>query len=419
MPELEKVAHVMRRYVPDKWGGTESVVANLSRGLLRRDIGSTIFCTDMFSKKGRQEIDGVEVRRFSYVLPWLGLSRDAKARLRLKGGSPLSLPLFFALLGDREVSLIHTHVQHRLGGLARTAARLKGIPYVVSLHGGYFTLPREQAEKMAEPFRGKPEWGKVFGALFGSRRVLADADAILCVGQAEADEVRKRYPAKDVLYLPNGVDIDRFATAEAARFRAAHGFAASEKIVLCVSRIDYQKNQLGLVRAFADFSEHHPDHRLVLIGPVTVAAYRKEIDAEVERLGLAGKVVVVEGLHPDDPLLPSAYRAAEMFVLPSVNEPFGIVVLEAWAAGVPVVASRVGGIPGFTVDRRNVLHVEPGNETQLSGRMAELASNAGLRQELARNAAQAVSRYAWDSVVAEYLRVYVNLVNKQRACDEG
>ncbi|WP_372807982.1 glycosyltransferase family 4 protein [Pontiella sp.] len=409
----------MRRYVPDKWGGTESVVANLSRGLQRRAIGSTVFCTDMFSETGRQEIDGVEVRRFSYVFPWLGLSQDAKARLRLKGGSPLSLPLFLALLGDRELSLIHTHVQHRLGGMARTAARLKGIPYIVSLHGGYFTLPREQAEKMAEPFRGKPEWGKIFGAVFGSRRVLADADAIICVGQAEADEVRKRYPGKDVLYLPNGVDIDRFAAAEASLFRAAHGWAPSDKLVLCVSRIDYQKNQLGLVRAFAAFAERHPDHRLALIGAVTVAAYRKQIDAEIERLGLAGKVVMIEGLRPDDPLLPSAYRAAEMFVLPSVNEPFGIVVLEAWAAGVPVVASRVGGVPGFTADRRNVLHVEPGNEAQLAGRMAELADNAGLREELARNAAAAVSRYAWDSITAEYLRVYVNLVNKRSACDVG
>ncbi|WP_372847248.1 glycosyltransferase family 4 protein, partial [Pontiella sp.] len=305
------------------------------------------------------------------------------------------------------------------GGMARTAARLKGIPYIVSLHGGYFTLPREQAEKMAEPFRGKPEWGKIFGAVFGSRRVLADADAIICVGQAEADEVRKRYPGKDVLYLPNGVDIDRFAAAEASLFRAAHGWAPSDKLVLCVSRIDYQKNQLGLVRAFAAFAERHPDHRLALIGAVTVAAYRKQIDAEIERLGLAGKVVMIEGLRPDDPLLPSAYRAAEMFVLPSVNEPFGIVVLEAWAAGVPVVASRVGGIPGFTADRRNVLHVEPGNEAQLAGRMAELADNAGLREELARNAAAAVSRYAWDSITAEYLRVYVNLVNKRSACDVG
>ncbi|MEA2069163.1 MAG: glycosyltransferase family 4 protein, partial [Verrucomicrobiota bacterium] len=335
------------------------------------------------------------------------LSTEAKAKLRLKGGSPLSFPLFFSLLREKNLSIVHTHVQHRLGGMARTVAKLKRIPYVVSLHGGHFTLPQEQVDRMTEPFRGKPEWGKVFGALFGSRRVLADADAIICVGESECAEVRKRYPGKRVFYIPNGVQVDRFAKADGALFRKVHGFQPLEKIVLCVSRIDYQKNQLGLVRAFAGFAERHPGHRLVLIGAVTVEAYRDEVLAEIDRLGLKGRTTVIEGLRPDDPLLPSAYKAAEIFVLPSLHEPFGIVVLEAWAAGLPVVANRIGGIPGFTTDREDILLAEPGDEAGLAKLMAGLAGDAALRTDLSRKAfGEVAANYDWPRIVARIREIY-------------
>ena len=413
MTELKKIAHVMRRFSPDKWGGTEGVVFNLSRELERRGIASSIYCTDMLSRPGNDRMDTVHIRRFRYVFPWVGLSKEDKRKLELKGGSPFAPGLLVALLRERGLSVIHTHVQHRLGGMARTVARLKGIPLVVSLHGGYFTVPDSQIEKMRTPFRGKLEWGRVFGALLGSRRVLNDADAIVCVGRNEYDEVKRRYPLKNVFHVPNGVDVRRFSQAEGTLFREAYGFGPSEKIVLCVSRIDYQKNQLGLIRAFAAFAGSHPDHRLVLIGPVTVEDYRAELFQTVERLGIARKTKIMEGLRPDDPLLPSAYHAAEMLVLPSEHEPFGIVVLEAWAAGLPVIASRVGGVPGFATDGRNALLVEPGRIDELAARMAEMADDAALRATLSEAAFQEVSsRYDWENVADQLCGIYRKLMRR-------
>jgi glycosyltransferase involved in cell wall biosynthesis len=413
MQELSKVAHVMRRFTPDKWGGTESVVSNVSKELMRREIDSPVFCTDMLSQPGSDIHEGIAIHRFRYIFPWFGLSDGAKKKLVLKGGSPLSLSLFFALLCEKKVSVIHTHVQHRLGGVARTVAMLRRIPYVVSLHGGFYTVPQEQIDRMSEPFLGKLEWGKVFGALFGSRRVLTDSDAIICVGKSEYDEVRQRFPFKHVFCVPNGVDVEKFARADGGAFRKAYGFQPSEKIVLCVSRIDYQKNQLGLVRAFAEFHTKHPDHRLVLVGAVTVEDYLAEIMAEVERLGLTTLVTVIEGLRPDDPLLPSAYRAAEMFVLPSMHEPFGIVVLEAWAAGIPVVASRVGGIPGFATDQENILMIEPGNEDELVSRMADLSDDVVLRSDLSRKAfGEVAANYDWAKIGARFQEIYALVMKK-------
>lgn len=412
MPKVQKIIHVMRRFTPKKWGGTECVVFNFSRELIRRKIQSPVYCTSMLSAPGFQPLENVPVTRFPYCFPWLFLSLDARKKLELKGGSPLSLGLFFGLMKEKEISIIHTHVQHRLGGMARTAARLKKIPYVVSIHGGYFTLPQEQTDKMTEPFRGKPEWGKAFGALFGSRHVLEDADAVICVGQDEADEVRAHFPDKPVHYLPNGVYVRRFAEADGELFRKKYTFQPLEKIVLCVSRIDYQKNQIGLVRAFAEFSKSNPDHRLVLIGHVTVEAYRQELEREIQTLELSGRVTVIDGLEPNDPLLPAAYKAAEMFVLPSMHEPFGIVVLEAWAAGLPVIASNVGGIPGFVKDGETALLVEPGDEESLSQCMEKLAGDIALRGNLSRLAyGEVASTYDWPKVTDRLVAIYEEIVS--------
>lgn len=400
-----KVAHVMRRFVPQKWGGTESVVFNLARTYIRHGMESPVFCTDMFSVPGADSFQSVPIHRFPYVFPWLFLGEDARAKLRLKGGSPLSFGLFRALLREPELTIIHAHAQHRLGGIARTVARLRGIPYVVSIHGGYLTLPDEQSEKMKDPFRGKPEWGKAFGLLLGARRVLEDADAILCVGRDEHGEMLRRYGDK-AHYVPNGVRTDLFRNADAAAFRNHAGLRPGEKLALCVSRIDYQKNQLLLVRAFARFAATRPEWKLALIGAVTVEAYRDQILAEIRNAGMSDRVLLVPGFAPDDPLLPSAYKAADVFVLPTVHEPFGIVILEAWAAGVPVIATRVGGIPGFTHDEQDILLFEKNDENALLERLVRLAGDAPLRARLTAQAAREVAPYDWDEVALRVCSIY-------------
>jgi glycosyltransferase involved in cell wall biosynthesis len=404
------IAHVMRRFVPDKWGGTETVVFNLARELEKNGFDSPIFCTDMFAKTGAEKIDNVTVRRFRYCFPWFGLTEEAKMALRLKGGSPLSLPLFFALLFQKNLTLIHTHVGRRLGGTARTVARIRNVPYVIHVHGGRHTVPQDQYDQMVAPVEGKFEWGKIFGLLFGSRRVFDDAAAVICVGQSEADEMLRRSPGRNIHYLPNGVHVQRFATATPEAFRKEYGLE-NRKFVLCLSRIDFQKNQLLLVKAFAEFRETHPDWKLVFIGSVSVEEYHRKILEEIARLNLQDSVLIIPGLKPDDPLLPSAYKAAEMFVLPTANEPFGIVILEAWAAGAPVIATRVGGIPGFTTDGENILLSEDNDTAMLNAKMNLLAGSPELQRKLATNGfAEVSAKYDWSAIAERVVRIYEELL---------
>lgn len=406
-PPFRRIVHVMRRFVPGKWGGTESVVFHLAREFNRLGIESPIYATAMFAEPGVETFQGVEVHRFPYVLPWFGLSAEQRHALELKGGNPFSLPLLRALRGERIASLFHAHVQHRLGGSVRHAARKHSIPYVVSIHGGHHTLPGEQTASMLAPTRGKLEWGKAVGLLLGARRTLDDAGAIFCVGQDEYDAMQAERPGQSVHYQPNGVDLGRFQNARREDFFAKFPQLADKPIILCVSRVDSQKNQLLLIEAFAAAREQLPEHHLVLIGAEVVTEYATRIRRAVAESGIEKRFTWIPGLPPEDPALPGAFRAASCFVLPSVHEPFGIVILEAWASGLPVIATRVGGIPGFTTDRENILLTPSGDVHSLTAALVELAQDSGLRSRLADNGfALARDRYDWPAVARNLLELY-------------
>lgn len=412
MCELEKVCHVTRRFVKSRWGGIESAVLRLSQELEKAGVESPIFSTSMLAHSGPDSIESVSIRRFPYVFPWFFLGKEAKRQMALKGGSPMSVAMLWALLTERRLTVIHTHVQNRLGGIARTVARLRRIPYVVTVHAGYHTLPKEQSLEMMRPFSANWEWGKIWGYLLGSRRTFQDADAIICVGLDEYELMRDRFPEKSVYYLPNGVDVEHFRRADPDLFRQRFGLKSGERLLLCVSRIDPQKNQRLLLDAFAALNPIEQNLHLALVGPVTDNSYAKDLLLCVEAYGLKERVHWITGLEPDDPLLSSAYRSAELFVLPSVHEPFGIVILEAWAAGVPVVASQVGGIPGFTRDGVDALLFPTGNQSALETALQRLLGDERLRSELVRGGAHAVQRYDWSLIAKETVEVYKGLLSK-------
>jgi len=411
-----KVIQVPRRFVTHEWGGTETTILQTSRALQRASHEAAIFTSLALSDRRNEVVQGVQVRRFPYSYPFFGLTADDRRDMDKKGGNLLSLSLLLGLVREPGVDVLHAHTGKRVGGIVRTAARLRGIPYVVTLHGGYFEVPQGEMDQMLAPIQNRPEWGRVFGALLGSRRVLEDAAAVLCVGGDEYAAAKARLPGQRVELLPNGVDCDAFAQGDAAAFRTAHGIAPDRRIVLCVSRIDYQKNQIGLVEAVARVAERVPQVHLVLLGPVTVAGYQKRLVARVKDLGLTERVTLVPGLRPDDPLLPAAYHAAEVFCLPSLHEPFGIVILEAWAAGRPVVAARVGGIPSFTRDGEDIIHAQPGDAEDLAARLIQVLQDPSLAARIAA-AGQTKARrdFAWSAITERLLDIYCDLPRRRGA----
>lgn len=407
-----KIIHVMRRFVPSKWGGTESVVYHLAREFSRLGVESPIFATSMFASVGPETFGGVTIHRFGYTLPWWGLSAEARHALELKGGNPLSWSMLSALRREKGVRLIHGHVQHRLGGIVRTAAHHHGVPYVVSIHGGHHTLPAEQSRQMLAPTRGCVEWGKLAGWWLGARKTLDDAAAIYCVGEDEAQAMRSARPQQSVAYQPNGVDVEHFANAKAEHFFDRFPALQGQRLILCVSRVDPQKNQLLLLEAFAQIAEKVPDFHVVLIGANVVPRYGDEVSKAIGLPALRGRVTWIEGLAPDDPALPGAFRAAEIFVLPSRHEPFGIVILEAWAAGLPVLATAVGGIPGFVTANENAVLFPSEDVGACAAGLLDLVRHPEMGRHLAGNGFKKVrAEFDWSVIARRLLESYPQLRN--------
>lgn len=401
-----------RRFVREHWGGTETVVLETAKSLCAAGHETLILCPCMLSTPGPDVMESVPIVRVPYFYPYFGLSHDAAAQLDEKGGNAFSWELVQMLLNYPDLQLIHLHTGKRLGGIARYAARRRHIPYVMTLHGGLFDVPEAEASSWTAPTRHTLEWGRALGWWVGARRVVEDAAAVICLGPEERAQVQARYPEQRVEIVPNGVNAARFAEGDGPGFRAAFCIPPAAQLLLNVGRIDPQKNQLFLLRALRALLPRVPHAHVALIGPVTNAAYAESVRRYIAEADLAAHVTLITGFAPDDTRLVDAYHAADLFVLPSVHEPFGIVVLEAWAAGLAVVAARVGGVPALVgADNRRGVLCAPDDEAAFLSAIQMLLDDPVHRTALGMCGRETVhAHYTWEQVTQRLIAIYEDVL---------
>jgi glycosyltransferase involved in cell wall biosynthesis len=162
------VAHVLRKYNPAQWGGTETVILQLLDGLRAQEVSGSIYAPKL-EQTGQSDPlrdAGHKVKRYRAVVPVLNLSEEQRNQLVAVGGNLMSFDLPARLLTERGVSVIHTHALNRIGGIALTAAKMRKIPLVVTIHGGVLDLPKSVQQTLSAPLEGGVELGKIFGAVF-------------------------------------------------------------------------------------------------------------------------------------------------------------------------------------------------------------------------------------------------------------
>ena len=405
-----RVIHIPRRFTEREWGGTETVIYEICKVQQQGHWAPEIATSKALDPKSPDTIESVPIHRFDYCYPFFGLSQNDRELMDKKGGNLFSFSLLNYLYRTNNVRMFHAHALKRVGGIVRTAARRRKLPYVVSLHGGVYDVPQSELAGMMKPIENKPEWGRILGALLGSRRVLEDADHVICVGKTESEKAKNELSHDRVSYLPNGVDTEKFKNGDGCHFREKRGIPQDAHLTLCLSRIDPQKNQLCLVEAFAKVHHQDKNTALVIIGPPTHPGYAQAIDTKIEELGLGAAVHVIPGLSNTDSELINAFHASDVFVLPSLHEPFGIVVLEAWSCLKPVIASRVGGLKSVVTSEVTGLFFDPESPEaaqQLAQLIQRLKQNPSEAQALAEAGNQvARSQYAWSSIASQLERIY-------------
>jgi len=341
-----RVAHVLRKYNPAEWGGTETALQRLFSGIQPRGVESVVFAPDCRITPAMRDPfveAGCVVKRFHACVPIWGPSRAEKEQLIAVGGNLMSFDLPLLLWRESGVDVVHSHALGRLGGIALTIAKRRRLPFVVTVHGGVLAIPESLRKAFDTPVVRGWEWGRAFGVLFNSRGVLSDADAILTCNEQEARLLREKYPGKRIQVQPHGVPVKQFLGDCRDSALAAFPHLRGKQVLLLPGRIDPVKNQSWVLRRAASILQRHPKAVIVLAGPRTDKAYGEEIDELVKASGFADRILLTGGLPPADPRLIGLFQLAAAVILPSQSETFGLVVLESWAARAPVIASRTPG----------------------------------------------------------------------------
>jgi glycogen synthase len=222
---------------------------------------------------------------------------------------------------------------------------------------------------------------------------LRHADAVIALTSGTAKKLVSCYglSANRIFVIPDAVDVAnmrrRIGESELKLFLEKYKIPDGRKIVF-IGRLSHQKGVSHLIKAFVELRRLGTDATLILAGD---GPYRRRLQKEVIAGGIDDRTVFLGSVHHDD--IPLLLASTDVLVVPSIYEEFGSVLLEAMAAGIPIVASRVGGIPFTITHGENGLLVPPKDESQLTNTVRLILRDRHLAERLGRRAAIDAQKY--------------------------
>jgi glycosyltransferase involved in cell wall biosynthesis len=367
-----KVLHIVPMLSP---GGAERVALHIVNGLNRQRYEPVVI-----SLMGRMGCDldrlldeaGVEVR---YLGKHLGFDYRMYSRV-------------YRALRDCRPDIVHTHLQV----LRYVFPCLVLLKRASALHTVHNLADREIEAGM--------RWLQ--------RYALEHGVIPVAVAEEVAVSLERLYGMRGCRVISNGIPTDRYGRPQTPRkeWRAKEGFEDDDVLFVCVARFAPQKNHALLVRAFAQGPASNPNAHLVLVGEGDL---RERLEEQVKNLGLARQAHFL-GLRTD---IPEVLGAMDVFVLSSDYEGNPLSVMEAMAAGLPIVSTAAGGVPDLFEYGKEGFLVQPGDVQGLSNSMTSLLGNREARQSLGMAAARrARKNYDVSTMVQAYEEVYESLVDQ-------
>jgi glycogen(starch) synthase len=368
-------------YPPLVVGGIAAHVDGLARAMARADHEVVVFSLRHPSVDDDVVVDGVRVIRAATDLPWLP-DDDIVARM---ASANHQLTQLAGQLGDWRPDVVHAH-DWLVAWAGDTLKALWDVPLVATIHA------TERGRHGGHVPTGTPaainavEWWLTY-----------QAREVICCSKFMVREVVDGFelPNEKVHLVPNGVDTDLW--------RLPDGPATPRQpLVLAWGRVQYEKGFQVLARAIGLLRHRVPGIRCVIAGR---GSYLPELQTQIDIEGVAD-LVQLAGFVADDELRAQLHHAG-CVVIPSLYEPFGIVALEAMAAGAPTVVARTGGLAEIVEGTGAGLLFEPGNHVELAARIAEVLTHPNEAADLQKKAAKLLAEhYTWDAIAHSTLQVY-------------
>jgi L-malate glycosyltransferase len=302
--------------------------------------------------------------------------------------------------------------------LARHIVRRRiDIVHAYSFYGNVFALPPARLARTPVVIASIRDRAPYLTAMQkrAQRYVCRLADCILVNADAVKDWlIGEGYDGAKIVVIRNGVDLSRFeAPADSLKLRRELGLPAGVPVVTVVSRLNRMKGLEQFLESAAAIRARVPDARFLIVGETSPndRPYLSVLTGLAERLGLSDRVVFA-GLRTD---VPQLLASATVSVMPSLNEALSNVLLESMAAGVPVVATRVGGTPEAIEDGVNGLLVPPADPNALANAICHLLAEPERARRLGRAARESINeRFSIDRMVSATEELYLSLLDKRR-----
>jgi len=299
--------------------------------------------------------------------------------------------------GPPDVLHIHDWLTVPAGVAAKHLLR---VPLVMTFHSTEASRSSNSPSTESAMVEGLEWWGS-----FEAARIIAVS------GWMKSEVLtRLKTPEDKVEQIPNAVEPLKFeGPVDAMAARARWNVGEGQKMITAVGRLTPQKGFDDLIRAYPAIRRAVPESRLVIVGD---GHMRTELESIADQEHVR-EVTTFTGFISDGELV-EALRSSDVVVVPSRFEPFGIIALEAMAAGVPLVVSRVGGLKEIVDDSMDGIEVEPNNPSAIAEATIRILSDKELASRLAARGEEKVKSYSWENVAKRTLGVYQDAARRTK-----
>ncbi|HTL67298.1 MAG TPA: glycosyltransferase [Lacunisphaera sp.] len=292
-----------------------------------------------------------------------------------------------------EADIIHAHHPFLLGDTALRVAVARSVPIIFTHHTRYEDYVHYVPFSSPALRRAAIQLSTAYANL---------CDAVFAPSESIASLIRRRGVIVPIRVVPTGIDVAAFAAGDGTRFRAAHGLPARAFVVGHVGRLAPEKNLGWLADAIGAFLRRRRDAWALIVGTGPAEA---QLRGTFDRLGVAGRVVLA-GAHLGRSLA-DAYRAMDVFAFSSRSETQGLVVTEAMAAGLPVVALRAPGVRDVVEHGgTGYLLADGARPAGFAARLERLRLHPGLRRAFGRAARAAAAEFSRERCARRALGFY-------------
>ena len=385
-----KVGKLTWEYPPRVVGGIARHCEGLAKALVKQKHDVHLFTLDFPGSPDYEEIDGVKIYRTSTEL-----------------GHPnfLTWVLMFNHFLSKRMADITKKVDFDVIHVHDWLAAFSGIsfkhyikkPMILTVHST--EVGRAQGLHSPDSFSiNGIEWWSTY-----------EANRVIVCSQSMKNEICNHFniPEKKVDVIPNAIEIEKYQTSiDPGLVRQRYGVGWGEKLVLCVGRLVSQKGIEHFIRAIPQIARHFPEAKYIIVGE---GWSRDSLEAEARATGHANKIRFT-GFASDQEVI-NLMTSADVLVVPSIYEPFGIVALEGMATGVPVVASQVDGLAEIIEHDRTGIFVFPKNPESIAWGIERILSDYDHAKWMTENAKEKLHKaYSWEAVAMKTVEVYKKVI---------